>query len=259
MWTRAALKAKAKTVLKTSYWKAFLISLLIGVAGGNNGGINFNLGGGNGSGSGNYYFGNGTQFSEFFTSAVLIIIAIVVLVILVLVAGFRIFVGYPLEVGGRRFFVESAEGHTDLNNISFAFGKEKYGNIVKTMLLRSVYTFLWTLLLIIPGIVKGFAYSMVPYILADNPGIGQKRAIQLSNQMTMGHKFNIFVLGLSFIGWYILGTLALLVGTLFVLPYDNATRAELYRVLRENAIISGLCTREELNLQEIAQDLPDMS
>jgi uncharacterized membrane protein len=102
------------------------------------------------------------------------------------------------------------------------------------------------LLLIIPGIVKSYAYSMVPYILADNPNIGYSRAVELSNQMTEGHKFDIFVLELSFIGWYLLGMLLIFVGMLFVRPYEDATKAELYIVLRQNALDNGNCTADEL-------------
>jgi uncharacterized membrane protein len=87
---------------------------------------------------------------------------------------------------------------------------------------------------------------MVPYILADNPNIGSKRAIELSRNMTMGHKWDMFVLDLSFIGWYLLGLLALGVGILFVMPYENATNAELYLVLRNNATTSGYCSSGEL-------------
>ena len=94
-----------------------------------------------------------------------------------------------------------------------------------------------------------YAYRMVPYILADNPNIGYRRAVQLSTQMTQGHKFHIFVLDLSFLGWIILGILAFFVGVLFVLPYINAANAELYLVLRSTAIKSGICSEEELNLQ----------
>jgi uncharacterized membrane protein len=116
------------------------------------------------------------------------------------------------------------------------------------MLLRGVQNFLWYLLLIIPGIIKWYAYSMVPYILADNPNIGARRAIQLSNNMTRGHKFDIFVLELSFIGWYLLGLLAIVVGVLFVRPYEDATKAELYLVLRRNALEQNMCRYEDLGL-----------
>ena len=87
---------------------------------------------------------------------------------------------------------------------------------------------------------------MVPYILAENPNIGNRRAIELSNKMTDGHKFDMFVLDLSFIGWKLLGVLTLGIGLIFLDPYINATKAELYLVLRENALNSGICSYEEL-------------
>jgi uncharacterized membrane protein len=118
------------------------------------------------------------------------------------------------------------------------------------MLWRAFINTLWFLLLIIPGIVKYYAYRMVPYILADNPEINYKRALELSTRMTKGEKFDIFVLDLSFIGWYLLGTLAFVVGILFVMPYQNATEAELYIILRQNAIQNGFCTYEELAITE---------
>ena len=70
--------------------------------------------------------------------------------------------------------------------------------------------------------------------------------------MTYGHKFDIFILRLSFIGWYLLGLLCLVIGTLFVLPYEYATEAELYLVLRQNAIKQGYCSPSELNLYSSA-------
>jgi uncharacterized membrane protein len=91
---------------------------------------------------------------------------------------------------------------------------------------------------------------MVPYILADNPNIGVKKAIALSNEMTMGHKYDIFVLDLSFIGWYLLGAIAFGIGIIFVFPYENATKAELYLVLRESALESNLCSYEDLLLDK---------
>ncbi len=122
--------------------------------------------------------------------------------------------------------------------------------IVKTMAWRYLWTLLWTLLLIVPGIVKAFAYSMVPYILADNPEIGYRRALQLSQEMTRGHKWNILVLGFSFIGWYLLGAMLLMVGVFFVHPYFEATMAELYGALRKEALEKGLCSPEEFYLDQ---------
>lgn len=89
---------------------------------------------------------------------------------------------------------------------------------------------------------------MFPYILAENPNIGVKRAIELSNKMTDGHKFEMFILDLSFIGWCLLGVLACGIGIIFVFPYQNATNAKLYLVLRNNALSRYWCDYSELLL-----------
>ncbi|HEX3032961.1 MAG TPA: DUF975 family protein, partial [Bacillota bacterium] len=213
MWTREMLKTRAKGVLKLSYWRAFLVSLILAAVGGNGGGsFNWNFGGGNASGN----ITNGFTGADGESAIVAIIVALVILTVALVILGLRIFLGYPLEVGGRRYFIRSTQQDFDLNSLGFAFQKARYFGIIKAMLWRALINFLWFLALIIPGIVKSYAYRMVPYILADNPEIGYKRALELSNQMTRGEKFAIFVLDLSFIGWYILGMLLLLVGVIFV-------------------------------------------
>lgn len=105
--------------------------------------------------------------------------------------------------------------------------------VVGVMLLSLVYT------------NRIYAYRMVPWILGDNPTIGRKRALRLSIEMTKGHKWSMFVLDLSFIGWFILGFLACCVGILFVLPYYNATQAELYARLRTLAVEKNMSSMEE--------------
>ncbi len=240
MWSRRELKERAKNVLRWNYWKAFLISLVIAVAGGGSGGG----GGGNSRYTPNNTVPFGGSDTNIFAFAAIILVA----VILLIVVGIRIFLGYPLEVGGRKYFVQSAQNIDNRRCFRFAFDGQNYLGIILTMLLKGVQNILWYLLLIIPGIVKWYSYSMVPYILADNPNIGARRAIRLSNNMTYGHKFDMFVLDLSFIGWYLLGLLALVVGMLFVLPYKNATKAELYLVLRRNAIERNMCSLDELRL-----------
>ncbi len=227
MWTRKELKDRAKAVLKGNYWKAFLISLVIYLAGGEGGG-----GGSSGRSSYNNYRNSGgpmpfdlpTFFAIFGVMVILIILSLIVL---------RIFLGYSLEVGGRRYFIKSARYEDSSGCFKYAFDRENYMGIIKAMLLRGVQNFLWYLLLIIPGIIKSYEYSMAPYILAENPNIGAQEAIKLSRDMTEGHKLDMFVLDLSFIGWYLLGALLFGIGVIFVTPYANATKAELYMVLRQ--------------------------
>lgn len=223
MWTRSELKSRAKEVLKKNYWKAFLISIVIALA----------QGSGGGSGRGNESGGVGHPgVSGLWPEELKMIVAASIGVILFFIA-LRVFLGYPLEVGGRKYFIQAARGGDTDNCFRFAFAGGNYTGIVPAMLRKDIQNLLWFLLLIIPGIIKYYSYSMVPYILADNPGIGSKRAIELSKKMTDGHKLSMFVLDLSFLGWVLLGVLALFVGVLFVLPYYNATYAELYQVLRE--------------------------
>jgi uncharacterized membrane protein len=149
-----------------------------------------------------------------------------------------------------RYFKQAAEHEVNLNHIGYAFNKHRYWDVLKAMLWKSFLNFLWFLLLFIPGIVKSYAYSMVPFILADNPNIGYRRAVDLSNNMTRGHKFRIFVLELSFLGWIFLGLLLILVGVFFVMPYIHSTKAELYLALREHALKNGLTSEEELRLNQ---------
>ena len=101
-------------------------------------------------------------------------------------------------------------------------------------------------LFIIPGIIKGFAYSMVPYILAENPNLSPKQIINISCRMTKGYKLKIFFTSLSFIGWYLLGAMAFGIGTVFVVPYERATFAQLYLAIRSDALDSGRVSLAEL-------------
>ncbi len=253
-WTRAELKDRAKEVLRGSYWKAFLVSFVLAIVGGGIPSCSVNSGAGGGDESAGGWpwpgaAGAGDEWSGFALAVGLIVLAVVVVIIVVGLA-FTIFLRFPLEVGAKQYFKQAAVGDVNMNYLGYAFWRGKYVAVVKGMLWMSVLNFLWYLLLIVPGIVKGYAYSMVPYLLADNPGIGTKRAVELSDRMTQGQKWAMFVLDLSFIGWYILGTLACFVGVLFVLPYVNATKAELYLTLRQKALAEGICDRAELGLSE---------
>ncbi|MDR6553240.1 DUF975 family protein [Paenibacillus qinlingensis] len=246
-WSRKELKSRAKLVLRTSYWKAFLVSLLLAIIGGGIPSCNWN----SNSGSSVNLSGMRADFgdiSDGVGALILIIIILVAIVVGLTVAAFNIFVIAPFKVNTQQYFKQASQGDVNMNYLLYAFGKGKYIGTVAAMFWSALLNFLWYLLLIIPGIVKSYAYSLVPYILGDNPTIGRKRAVQLSNQMTRGFKWRMFVLDLSFIGWFLLGVLALGVGVLFVLPYYNTTKAELYLALRQQALNDGLSTPEELNL-----------
>lgn len=96
-----------------------------------------------------------------------------------------------------------------------------------------MYTLLWSLLLIIPGIVKACSYAMTPYILYDNPKLQGNAAIELSMRMMRGHKMKLCVLYLSFIGWFLLCILTLGIGFLWLKPYVQASKAAFYEDVKE--------------------------
>lgn len=219
MWNRQELKSLAKSSLKDNYWKAFLIGLVLTFISGNGGG-------GGSSGRAGESAGEYVRYNPD--------IIIIAFAILILAIAYRILLGYSLEVGSRKYFVQLSRFETPEKYYSYAFDRENYRGIIATMLLKDIYNFLWSLLFIIPGIIKSYSYRMVPYILTDNPNMGADNAITLSRKMMDGNKFEAFVLDLSFLGWYLLGLLAFVVGIVFVYPYFYATDAQLYLALKKN-------------------------
>lgn len=107
-----------------------------------------------------------------------------------------------------------------------------YPRILGTILLQFVYIFLWSLLLLIPGLIKMYSYAMTYYILHDNPEIGAEEAICRSMKMMDGHKWRLFCLHLSFIGWWLLCILTLGIGTLWLAPYSQNSTAAFYEDLK---------------------------
>ena len=154
-------------------------------------------------------------------------------VVMVIAFVMSAFLFNPLIVGAQRFFVVSHYRKAELGEMGFAFSN-RYMNIVKVMFLRNMYTFFWTLLFIIPGIIKAYEYRMIPYILAENPGIDSREAFAMSRQMMDGNKWDAFVLDLSFLGWNILSVFTCgILSVFYVNPYIYMTDAELYVALKE--------------------------
>lgn len=163
-----------------------------------------------------------------------------VVAIAIVVLIFSFFVCNVIEVGGNRFFIENRTSAPGAGLVFDGFRSGHYMNIVKALFFRDLFVFLWGCLLIIPGIVKGLEYMMVPYILAENPAMDRKDAFALSKQMMDGEKANAFWLGLSFIGWYLLSVFTCgILAIFFVNPYEKATFAELYAYNKEKAFRQG--------------------
>lgn len=224
MWDRRILKSNAKTALKDKYWLAFTVTLLSAVIAAGFGGIYtfisklFS------------FFANPFDYFHILTSFDFVNNSLYFPDTLI-----SIFVGLPITVGVARFFVQNHFGVTEFETMFSGF-KREYLNGIGAMFVTQLFVVLWSLLLIVPGIIKGIQYIMVPYIISDNPIMPGSRARQISRIMTEGEVGTIFVLLLSFIGWFILGALCFGVGAYFVIPYYEATKAELYIFLRDRVI-----------------------
>lgn len=142
------------------------------------------------------------------------------------------FITAPIEYGAVKYFLDFKRGEEVSNEYLFA-GFKNYSAIILLNILIFIKVFLWTLLFIIPGILAAFRYSMAIYILRDNPKMGANEILKLSSKMMDGHKWQLFVLQLSFIGWSFLALLTLGVGFLWLVPYMEVTYANFYDQVKE--------------------------
>ena len=116
-------------------------------------------------------------------------------------------------------------------------GFNDFGRIVGTKLLQAIYTFLWTLLLVIPGIIKNYSYAMTDFILKDQPELANNAAIEKSMAIMDGNKMKLFLLDLSFIGWAILCLFTFGIGFLFLQPYVQSAHAAFYEDLKAQTVV----------------------
>lgn len=232
MWDRKELKARGKAAFKANYWPSVVAALVLGIA---------TATGTSSTASSVRSSTNSAEVQEKLSGmdqgaliTILFIILGAVAVILLLSILANAFIFNPLRLGGQRFFLVNAEQPAALGELGYAF-KNNYLNIVKVLFVRGIYLALWSMLFVIPGIVKSYSYRLVPYIMAEDPTMGANEAITLSRQLMQGNKMQAFILDLSFLGWHILGAITFgLVGVFYTSPYVAATDAELYRTLRHN-------------------------
>ena len=251
MWTRVELKEKAKIALKQNYWKIVLVCMILGLIG-VDGDPSFEL---------NYkteesifhstdmlsideynaLYGGGSAFVNpsiilkmlGFSVAPAMMSLIVAAAIVAMVFGIvlAVLVFNPIDLGARRFLVKSLNENADMHELLYGF-HNNYKNVVKVMFFRDMSILLWSLLLVVPGIIKAYEYFMVPYLLGENPNLSTDEALQMSKEMMDGHKWNTFVLQLSFIGWDLLAAFTIgIVNAFYVAPYRNLTLAALFEKL----------------------------
>lgn len=140
-----------------------------------------------------------------------------------------IFTFGAMNYGLANYFLDLQRGQ-DKEFTSIFEGFNNYGDTLLTGLLQSIFLALWSLLFLIPGIIKSFSYSMVYYVMIDFNLSGEE-AITKSRELMNGHKFQLFLLHLSFFGWILLGMITFGIGMFFVAPYMKAAEAEFYTEL----------------------------
>ena len=168
------------------------------------------------------------------------LLAVITTVVILIVLVAKVFVGNLLKMGGYRFFILNQTAQPGIGTLLDGFRSGHYVNIVLAMFLRDLFTALWSLLLVVPGIVKHYEYLMVPYIIAENPAMDYKEAFQISKQMMDGEKMEAFIMDLSFLGWYLLSAVTCgLLAIFYVNPYVQASFAEMYTFNKQKAYQEG--------------------
>ena len=145
----------------------------------------------------------------------------------------NLFVGAFVCMGGYFLFWDMLRGEdADMKKLGEPFGD--YARYLIGIVLMGIYTFLWSLLLLVPGIIKSISYSMTYYIMRENPGMSGEQAIQRSMAMMRGHKMQYFLLILSFIGWAIMALIPAGLGFIWLIPYMYTAQAAFYEELKKD-------------------------
>ena len=145
-----------------------------------------------------------------------------------------IFVFSPLAYGYYVTFLGFKRTGEEVKIKSLFDGFKDYKRVLLTTLLQNIYIVLWTLLLIVPGIIKSISYSQTFFVLKDNPELKYNAAIERSMAMMEGHKMEYFCLTFSFIGWILLSILTLGIGLLWVSPYMATAMVHFYEYVKED-------------------------
>ena len=220
------LRIKAWNSLKGKYWRAFLVVLVLGIL--TSGGTSLQTASQNLTDTLNLVDPSEMDAEMELGAAVAGTIASVMAMVGMAIS---VFVGNAADVGLAHYFVQNVETKPSFAEAFYGF-KVKYLRNIGTMLLVGIKLALWSLLLVVPGIIKSFEYAIIPYILADDPEISSKDAFKKAKEMMMGNKWRLFKLNLSFFGWGVLCVLTAGVGTFFLMPYVCAANAEFYAELK---------------------------
>lgn len=244
MYNHQEIKEKARMHINgntNSKIVALIFTLLCGGAGASFGGS----GGGSSSSSSSTSSLNDDEAA--IIAGILLIVAGIVLFALLISAVFSAFVSLPTQVGVYGWFRRSVNDKNP--TVGSVFNTFKGGYYLKTVgfaFLVNLYISLWSLLCLIPGMIKSYEYYMANFIKSENPELSTKRCLEMSKLMTDGHKADLFYLDLSFIGWSILGAFTCgILNIVYVTPYQFSAKAYAYEALKAEAITYGKLTKED--------------
>ena len=231
MFNRVEVKSKGKELFKKYYWTSVLAAIVMG--------LGSYSGGSSGSSARRSLENSGSDFSDALTSIFTnpaVIAGLVSIILFAIIAGVIInaLLFNNLKVGATKYFLNIQNDDSKINALIFSFKEGRYVNIAIIMFLKGLYVFLWSLLFVIPGIIKAYEYRMIPYILADDPTISREEAFRKSKEMMMGNKMAVFMYDLSFFGWYWLAVCCTcgILAIFYVNPYYYASSAVLYTTLK---------------------------
>lgn len=230
----ADFRELARSALRGKWGIAVLVGLvaaLLGGTGGEGPNVNLNVEGSqanlNFEVAGQTLFSTGGDVSSGI-GGLLVGGAIYILLAALVFAAIHLFLGSVVGVGYSRFNLELVD-HNDAGFEQLFQYFPYWKNAVCTRLLKGIYVFLWSLLFIVPGIIAAYSYAMAEYILAEHPEMTAGEALATSKAMMEGNKWRLFCLHFSFIGWSILCTFTMGIGSLWLNPYRNAAIAAFYR------------------------------
>lgn len=162
----------------------------------------------------------------------------------------------PFMVSLAGYYLNHIRGFNPEWKSIYKEGFDRFGKYLSTMLVTNIIIGLWSLLFIVPGVIKGYSYSQVKYILHDNPNLNSQDARRMSEIMTKGYKSDLFVLDLSFLAWYLLVACTAGIAIIYVTPYVETTKAMYYENLKKHAIDSGLISPDSFGIIPV---MPDMN
>ncbi|MCR4742555.1 MAG: DUF975 family protein [Treponema sp.] len=150
------------------------------------------------------------------------------------------------EVASLTIYLKMSRSPEEVHYSDFISGLQNWGKAIVACLLQVLWIFLWSLLFLLPGFVKLISYSQTYFIISEYDEISVKKAMKISSIITRGHKMDLFITFLSFIGWYILGVVTCGVAMIWVKPYAHMTFINAYHAMMKDALEIGTIRPEDL-------------